>query len=103
MFRPRPDRCSDPSEPETIESLREFLGPLADPARAAVRDAKIVVDRCEIAAEGDVARLQVDADARGLERSAARVHLPRIVSEQGEVARVRAGDDARGDRIGRAS
>src|SRR5438034_7939978 len=86
MFRPRPDRRSDSSETETIEGLCEILGPLADPARAAVRDPKIVIDRCEVAAEGDVARLQVDADARGLERSAARIDLPRIVSEQREVA-----------------
>src|SRR5207247_9014532 len=99
MFRPRPNGGSDPSETEAIEGLCEILGPLADPARAAVRDPKIVIDRCEVAAEGDVARLQVDADARGLERSAARIDLPRIVSEQREVARVGSGDDARGDRI----
>src|SRR5437879_12213694 len=88
MFRARPDGRPDPSETEAIEGLCEILGPLADPARAAVRDPKIVIDRCEVAAEGDVARLQVDADARGLERSTARIDLPRLVPEQREGARV---------------
>src|SRR5438309_10747216 len=97
MFRPRPNGGSDPSETEAIEGLCEILGPLADPARAAVRDPKIVIDRCEVAAEGDVARLQVDADARGLERSTARIDLPLIVSEQREVARVGPGEFARCD------
>src|SRR5437667_9252442 len=95
MFRPRPNGGSDPSETEAIEGLREFLGPLADPARAAVRDPKIVIDRCEVAAEGDVARLQIDADARGLERPSAGIDLPRIVPEQGEVARVRRSEERR--------
>src|SRR5438132_13529553 len=102
MFRPRANGGPDPSETEAIEGLCEILGPLADPARAAVRDPEIVIDRCEVAAEGDVARLQVDADARGLERSSTRIDLPRIVSEQREVARVRSGDDARGGRIDEA-
>src|SRR5436853_6728047 len=95
MFRPRPNGGSDPSDAEAIEGLREFVGPLADPARAAVRDPKIVIDRREVPAEGDVARLQVDADARGLERSAARLDLARIVSDQPEVARATAGGDGR--------
>src|SRR5206468_4957626 len=47
----------------------------------------------------DVPRLQVDADARGLERTAARVDLPRIVSEEREVARVASRGDAGRDRI----
>src|SRR5207247_10665691 len=99
MFRPRPNGGSDPSEAEAIEGLREFVGPLADRARAAVRDPKIVVDRREVAAKGDVARLQVDADARGLERSSTRRDLPPLVSEPRAVARVRSGDDPRGERL----
>src|SRR5207245_10938981 len=66
---------------------------------AGVREVHFLVARREIASERDVPRLEVDADAGGLERSAARVDLVRIVSEEREVARVAARRDPGCDRI----
>ena len=47
------------------------------------------VERAEVAADRDVARLELEADAGRLERAAADDVLERIVAEQAEVARDR--------------
>src|SRR5437016_8483961 len=99
VLRPGSHGRFDPPDLEFVEGLREFLRPLPDPSRAAIREFHVLVDRGEVPAECDVSRLQLDADARGLKRTAARVDLPRIVSEEREVARVASRGDAGRDRI----
>src|SRR3989442_121854 len=71
----------------------------ADPTGALVRELHLVIDGREFPSDRDVPGLEVDADAGGLERSAARVDLVRIVSEEREVARVAPRRDAGRDRI----
>ena len=45
------------------------------------------VERAEVAADGHVVRLQLEADARRLEHAAADQVLERIVAEQAQVPR----------------
>ena len=99
VFGPGEHRRLDPTELEAIEGLRQFVRPFADPAGPAVRQFHLLVDRREVPSERDVPGLQVDADAGGLERAAARVDLVRIVTEEREVARVAPRRDAGCDRI----
>src|SRR5207245_9592466 len=87
VFGPGPHRRLDPAELDAVDGLRQFVRPFADPTGAAVRELHVLVDRREIASERDVPRLEVDADARGLERSAPRVDRVGVVSEGREVAR----------------
>ena len=82
VFGSRSDRRFDPTEFESVKCLRQFVGPLADPTGAAVDEFHLVVDRGEVPAERDVSGFQVDAHARGLERTATSVDLVRIVSEE---------------------
>ena len=65
-----------------------------DAAGAAVADVARGVERAEVAADGDVAFLQLEADAGGLERTAADQVLDRVVAEEAQVARSAAGRDA---------
>ena len=70
-----------------------------DPAGAPVADVAGRVERAEIAADGDVAVLQFEPDAGGLQRPAADHVFQRIVAEQAQMARPAARRDA-GERSG---
>jgi hypothetical protein len=99
MLGARPHGRPDAAEAEAVQGLREFLRPLADPARSAIRESHLLIDGREVPPEGDVALLQVNANPRRFEGTAAGVDLVRIVAEEGEMARVAARDDSGGDRI----
>ena len=85
-----------------VKRRRQPVRALADPARAAVHDPPPEIDRCPVRSKRDVAGLDVDPDARGLERPPSRVHGLRVVAEEREVGRVAARAHAGGDRIDQA-
>ena len=64
------------------------------PAGAAVGDLAVVVDGAEVAADGHVARADLEVDAERFEDAAADAVFERIVAEQAEVAGAAAGRDA---------
>ena len=74
------------------------LSSAGDAAGAAIGDVAGGVERAEVAADGDVAFVQLEADAGGFERAAADQVLERIVAEEAEVAGAAAGADAGQDR-----
>ncbi len=99
MLRAGAEHHLHASELHAVERVRQFRGTLVYSSRAAIGDPHFLVNRGEVAAERDVARLEVDPHAGGFERAAAGVHLARIVAEEREVARVASGGDARRDRV----
>ena len=85
------------------QAVHEGHGVLAVDGAAAVGEhvlflirAGLFAHRGQVAAEGDVARLHLDAGARRLQGRAARVDLARVVAEDGENGRVAAGGHAVG-------
>jgi hypothetical protein len=73
------------------------------PAGAAVADLARLVDRAEVAADGDVLGPDLEVDAQRFEDAAADAVLERVVAEQAEVAGAAAGGDARQDRDAHAA
>ena len=80
---------------DAVQGVDEGDGGLrGDAAGATVDDVAVGVDGAEVAAGGDIALLQIDVDAQGLQDAAADEVLHRVVTEEAQVAGAAARSDA---------